>query len=292
MFALRSWPIERAKPLPIGSEVDSETVRWRDDETPLTISEVVAPGDRFYRLRMDPDLAVDIRDDRIVTRASVEYPKNTLDHFLADQVIPRVLAHAGAFVFHAGAVSMGDHALVFMGRSGRGKSTLCASFDQAGFELIGDDAMIASWEDELPQVRAVYPSLRLFPDSLDALIPGTAEASPMAHYSVKQRIEVKGVGDPARPAIPVTALFAIAPPSAEDGVAVRRLSAAAACMILVESSFALDPADLTRARQRLEEASRLAGLIPAFEISYPRDYARLAEVRDCIADKVTELERA
>jgi hypothetical protein len=59
-------------------------------------------------------------------------------------------------------------------------------------------------------------------------------------------------------------------------------------MTLVENSFSLDPSDLKMARTRMEKASQLAGRIPIFAISYPRDYARLPEVREAILANLTE----
>ena len=134
---------------------------------------------------------VDVLDDnRLLSTLKPGASKAEHDHFLADQVIPRLMAHAGSFVFHAGAVRLGETALVFMGESGRGKSTLVASFDQAGTALLGDDAMVLSTEDGVPAVRPVYPSLRLFPDSIAALMPAAQTAGPIAQHSTKERIEV------------------------------------------------------------------------------------------------------
>lgn len=238
---------------------------------------------------MDSELAVDAAiDGPIIVRASPTVPQATIDHFLADQVIPRLLAHTGSFVFHAGAVQLGHAALVFMGRSGRGKSTLVTSFDRAGLGLLGDDAMVLSTLDGVPHVRPVYPSLRLFPDSIEALMPGAATAGPVAHYSDKERIDVEVAGDAGLSPLPVQALFSIAPPSEGTDICIRPLSIADACIMLVESSFSLDPADLALAKNRLREATALATAVPAFEISYPRDYDRLPDVRAAIIDQVQD----
>jgi hypothetical protein len=182
--------------------------------------------------------------------------------------------------------------MLLVGSSGRGKSTLSASFDQAGFELLGDDAMIMSALETGVGVRAVYPSLRLFPDSIDAVMAGAATAGPIAHYSNKQRIDVAGTRDAELSPLKINALFSIAAPAQDDRIAFRRLSVAEACMTLVENSFALDPVDPVSARGRLRDASALARQVPAFEIAYPRDYARLPDVRQAILNQMNEIELA
>lgn len=176
-----------------------------------------------------------------------------------------------------------------MGLSGRGKSTLVSSFNQAGFALLGDDAMVVSSLDTIPRVRPVYPSLRLFPDSIEALMSGVVTAGSVAHYSTKQRIDVPVVSDAGDLPLSIKAIFSIAAPGQ---VGLRRLAVAEACMSLVENSFALDPSDTARARERLRDASTLAHHVPTFEISYPRDYARLPEVRQAILDQIAALEPA
>lgn len=289
MLALRNWRIERGNSPFRDDPAECEVSRWQDPATPLNIAKIATPDGAVHRLRMNSDLAIDVLPDgRLVAHSDGSVAQNTLDHFLADQVIPRVLAHRGAFVCHAGAVRCGDAALMFVGASGRGKSTLSASFILAGHALLGDDAMIVSWSDHMPHVRAVYPSLRLFPDSLEALMPDALTAGPMAHYSTKQRIDVDVVDDGDLPALPVRALFVIDAPAAEEAVSLCPLSIADACMALVESSFALDPNDLEQARSRLTAASRLAGAVPAFRLAFQRSFDLLPAVRQAILDAVPD----
>ena len=52
----------------------------------------------------------------------------TVHHLFTNQVQPLALSRQGKLVLHASAVAVGDIALAFAGESGRGKSTLAASF--------------------------------------------------------------------------------------------------------------------------------------------------------------------
>lgn len=293
MMTSTGWRVESGTPCKDILGAQDEVLRWQDPACSLSVSRIGALEDGFYRLRVGADLIADIwSDGRIVTRADPRISQSSVDHFLSDMVFPRLLAHAGTFVVHAGAVRVGDAAVMLMGNSGRGKSTLTTSFDNAAFAMLGDDAMIISSLDATPRVRPVYPSLRLFPDSIEALMPGAVTAGPARHYSTKQRIDVPLAPDAEDWPLPVSGIFAIAEPADDDQIAVRQLTVAETCMFLVESSFALDPADRTQARHRLEDASCLARQVPAFEISYPRDYARLPEVRQAILDQVAALKPA
>ena len=271
----------------LGDLHSPETISWRDDSGPLVVSYVDAPGAGHYRLRQGDQLIVDVCEPRrIVARAVAGTPKATLDHFLTDQVFPRVMAHEGQFIIHAAATRFGKNAVLFMGASGRGKSTLATSFDRAGLPLLGDDAMVISWSDGKPRAKAVYPSLRLFPDSMAALIPTGVSTSDIALHSAKQRVNFPAGEKRALHSLPVEAIFAIGAPTYDDRIHVRRLKIAEACIALIENSFALDPTDIERARDRLAKASEVARAIPAFEIFYPRDYERLPAVRSAILAKL------
>jgi hypothetical protein len=287
LLALRNWPVELSNSLFPDDTADGDVSRWQDSATPLSIARISTPDGAVHRLRMNSELAIDVfPDGRLVARSDGPVAQNTLDHFLADQVIPRILAHRGDFVCHSGAVRCDDAALMFVGASGRGKSTLAASFNLAGHALLGDDAMVVSWSNHIPHVRSVYPSLRLFPDALAALMPDAPTAGPMAQYSTKQRIDVEVADEGDLPPLPVRALFVIDAPTADGTIAICPLSVADACMALVGSSFALDPNDMEQAKSRLTAASRLASAVPAFRLAFERSFDLLSAVRQAIFDAV------
>jgi len=176
-----------------------------------------------------------------------------------------------------------------MGASGRGKSTLSASFARSGLTLMGDDAMVLAWVDGQPCANAVYPSLRLFPDSIDALYQNSIDTSEVASDTPKRRIELPiGDHDHAAP-VPIKALYQIGRPALDDSISLRPMSIAETCMAIVENSFALDPSDTARAKVRLGQASELARQTVAFEIIYPRVYDRLPDVRQAILEQMASI---
>lgn len=207
--------------------------------------------------------------------ANSDLPPHTLDHLYHDHVLPRVIAHQGDLVLHAGGLVIGSRAIAITAETGRGKSTLTASLHAAGHPILGDDALIVSRDDGTHQVRAVYPSLRLNPDSAAHLFPGEA-GRPMAHYSPKRHLPTGATAERAA----LAALFVLGEPA--DEIRARRLAPAEATMTIIANSFALDPTDKTRAREKMAKAAALAAAVPAWELCYPRDYARLPEVHATI----------
>lgn len=272
-----------------GAIFNDQTELWQDPSGPLRISRVGSSKNCQYRLQLDESLVVDVLPDRrMVIYATPEIPKSTIEHFLADQIMPRVIAQDGEFVLHSAAIRFGGGAILFLGTSGSGKSTLATSFQCDGFMLMGDDAVTISAE-RLPSAKALYASLRLFPDSIAALLPKGITSEDVAHYTDKQRLTIPVDDELEDESAAIMAIFVL-DESMDDSICVTRLSVANACMALLANSFALDPTDAQRARHRLDAASDLAGRIPAFTISYPRDFARLSEVRTAIVAQLTGLD--
>lgn len=287
--ALALWRLANSKVPQSQTSLFMEEYLWSDEG--LKIFRLGKTTDEHYRLQFSPEISFDVEcaTRMIWSNADNRLPATTARHLLYDQILPRVIAHTGSLVLHAGAFQDRGCAILALGKSGRGKSTLVASFNQAGQALIGDDASVISWCNGRPHVSAVYPSLRLLPDSISALLPPDIQSSDVAHYSPKQRIDLLSGQDGQDISAPIVAQFVIGAPAISESITLRRLTIAQACMAIIENSFALNPTDPEGARERMVKASTLARSIATFEISYPRDYARLPEVRQTILDQVGEL---
>lgn len=208
-----------------------------------------------------------------------EVSGDTFDHLLHDQVLPRVISHDGALVLHGGGVAINDRAVAIMAPTGSGKSTLSASLQRAGHSLLGDDALILDQSENGFTLSAVYPSLRLLPDSIAALFGAEAETRLMAQHSDKRHVVVKAT-EPTDVTVPLAALIFLAAPGPH--VCLRRITVAEACISLIANSFALDPTDRVWAADNMKRASTLAAHVPAYTLSYPRDYTRLPDVHAAI----------
>ncbi len=223
--------------------------------------------------------------DKVITIFDVadDATSEALVHLLNDHVAPRILAGAGDLVIHASAVEIDGRLAVFLGETGAGKSTLAASLHSAGHRLIGDDAIILSTERDTIAGQSVYPSLRLYPESISAVLGEGVESVPMAHYSEKQRLSLPTNEEPGSKPIPVGAFFFLIEDPSEQGVAAHTIAPALTCMGLIENSFALDTDDADAAATRFQAASKVVGNVQGYELSYPWDFELLPKVHAEIA---------
>jgi len=217
--------------------------------------------------------------------------EETLRHLLLDQVLPRLFAHRGRVVLHAGAVRVDGRAIAFLGDTGSGKSTLAASFHGVGFPLLSDDGLVLSHAEGLTSALPTYPSLRLWPDSVSRLYKKRPPLEPMAHYSSKQRVAVGKANDSVSNLMPLAAIYLLAP-TAETGsqkISISRLSPRDACVAMIGNSFQLDVTDISRAAGLLTTAAQVARTVPAFRLGYPRDFDLLPSVRAAILRTISVL---
>lgn len=236
----------------------------------------------FYRYEGLAEALIDFANRRIdLWPLAADCTEATLDHFLADVLLPGMLDHQGELVLHAGAVIIEGAAVLFVGASGRGKSTLTASFYAEGHTVLSDDGIIVTCTETGANAEAVYPGIRLLPMTLSALFADSIPTAEVAHYASKRRIVPDARMSPAN--FPAAALFFLSEQAGTGQVSISPMGAADACIGIVSKSFALDPSDKLRARNRIEQASHLANALPAFALDYPREISALPQVRQAIA---------
>lgn len=276
---ISSWSIIRGK----ASSAREGNLRliWGEDRGALAVltNEEVKTSPTFV-LRFNDIAQFEVlygSQEIVISLLNKDVSEATIQHLLFDQIWPRIISQRGSLVLHAAGVSSPDGAIIFVGQSGRGKSTLAASLHQRGFTLLGDDAMVMSAVDGEVQCNAVYRSLRLFPDSIATLLEQPTSLSAVADYTRKRHVHLP-VSENGNDDHRVQAIFFLNPDEDHASASVRAVLPGDACMRLVENSFWLDPTDIALSARKLKLASVLVNCVPTYQLAYPRDYSKLAEL--------------
>ncbi|MEZ5577322.1 MAG: hypothetical protein R3F44_17530 [Candidatus Competibacteraceae bacterium] len=238
-----------------------------------------------YLLRF-PDLA-DFRvsaDALHVTGFPVpEVSDATVQHLYLNQVLPLVLSKQGKLVFHASAVEVAGGALAFAAESGRGKSTLAASFAVSGFRFLTDDGLVVEPTADGHRILPSHPSIRLWEDSEAALIAPGVRTAPALPFTPKSRFlagdEIRFCDQPR----PLRRVYFLG----NDKVSTlefQRLSAAEALVEWVKHSFLLDVEEKPRLASHFDQVAKLANQPIHYRLDYPRRFEELAWVRAAIVE--------
>jgi hypothetical protein len=203
-----------------------------------------------------------------VVRAA-ETPDDTLRHVLLDFILPLVMTHRGELVLHASGVLLARGAILFMARSGSGKSTIAAGLAARGARVVADDAIALRESVDGPVAIGAYSGLRLWPD-----IPGGA----------KRRISP---GDSsmafADAPVPVAGIYLL-DPSPSGSIRIDPLPPREAVMSLVAHSYVLDWGDRDRLMRHLDSAIGCGRTVPVRRLAFPHDADRLEELCRLVLD--------
>jgi hypothetical protein len=212
-------------------------------------------------------------------------PPGVTDQLYLNQVLPLSLSKQGILVFHASSVEIEEDAVAFVAESGRGKSTLAASFATEGFRFLTDDGLVIRPENNCHYVWPSHPSLRLRPDSEAVLIPPDTASSPASKYAMKSRFlagpRLAFCSTPRR----LRQVFFLGDGSASS-ITFRRLSGSEVMLRWLRHSFLLDLDERTHLATHFEQLGKLAGDPGHFALDFPRRFDQLAKVRRAIVDHV------
>ncbi len=262
---------------------------WRDGQE-VVLSLARQGSDYWLRVPDRADFLLQLEPCRVlVSREGSSLDVATLEHLLLDQVLPRLLAQQGKLVIHASALAVAARAVLFLGPSGWGKSTLAGLLQRRGHTVLSDDCVQLNLHGRRFNAIPTYPSLRLYPDSLDAVFPDLTESTPVADYSEKRRVPVAPASG-AGSGVPVDALYLLGDPAEADStIRITPLRPAEICMALIKHSFRLDLSDRAASAKQLERCSEIARNVPAFRLDYPRDYATHDDLARALAQHLATL---
>lgn len=206
---------------------------------------------------------------------------HTLEHLFLNQVLPLAQSLQGDLVFHASAVSLNGAAIAFLGRSGRGKSTLAASFASAGQAFLTDDGLQLETRARGYWVHPSHPSIRLWNDSREALVHTGAVLSPPVQYTDKSRVLSDDQLTACREPMPLRRMYFLGEGEATD-VRIEPMSPREALIGLVNHSFMLDTSTAQVMARHFDALSQMAALPIFFTLDYPRRYDLLEQVRGAV----------
>ncbi len=219
-------------------------------------------------------------------------PLETIRHLFLDQVFPMVLSERGKTILHASAVATPVGAIVFLGESGQGKSTLCAAFGQQEFSVLTDDCLLLEQQENSLFGIPNYPGLRLWSDTVSELFGNETSLNPIAHYSDKRRLgsHNSSIRFCSR-RVPIRAIYSLVSAEKMPGaspIAIQPLGPAESLIELAKHRFCLGIDDIDKLRK---DYHRLSSIVKSLGTIHRLDYHRDLSLLPRIAATVLEHSR-
>ena len=214
----------------------------------------------------------------------------TTEHLYLNQVLPLAISKHGKLVFHGSAVEVAGGAIAFVAPSGRGKSTLAASFAVKGYRFLTDDGLVVEPTDRGYQTLPSHPSLRLWYDSHVRLLPNEPERASALAYTSKVRF-IAGTRlthcDEPRP---LRTAYFLGNGSATE-ITFRRLTEAETLLAWAKHSFLLDVEDRDLISAHFDRIATLANGLVCYDLDYPRLYDDLDRLIEAVVAHATSERR-
>lgn len=246
--------------------------------------------DGGYLLRF-PDLAdfeVSADGTEVVTYPMPDCDEETIAHLFINQLVPLALSRQGQPSFHASVVTVPGGAVAFLGESGAGKSTLAASFALDGSAFLTDDALLIEEQDGICLAHPSHASLRLWDDSVSALINNDIRRAGPISYTPKARLLAGDAlvhNDDLQRLLAAYVLTCREP----DEVVIEPVAGVERYMGWLKNSFLLDIEDDDLLQQHFDWTHRVSASVPTFTLDYPYEYAALPGVRQYVREHVASL---
>jgi hypothetical protein len=240
-------------------------------------------GSTYVRWDDVGEFVVSLDGHRVSCARFDEASEESFEVYLLGQALAFALVKSGFEPVHATCVVIDGQGVAFLGDSGYGKSSLAASFLEAGHQLLTDDILMPQRSCDGFQAYPGPPRIKLFPEMAQRFL-GHAGGVPMNSGTQKLIIALNSDRICNAP-VPLQAIYALVPPAqvaSHGAVRFRSLSPRESFVTLVRNTFNYVILDSDRLRRQFIEATGLATTVPVKEISYPRLAGALPAVRDAI----------
>jgi len=214
--------------------------------------------------------------------------KESFQVYALGQALCFALVKRGFEPLHATSVVINGSAVAFLGSSGFGKSSLAASFLEAGYQLLTDDLLLLRKNGA---GFCGYPGpcrIKLFPSVARAFLKANLGGVPMNNGTTKLVIPLfeNQVCRAATPLKAICVLTSARKVAGKRPVGLAPLPAKEAFVELLRGTFNRRLTDPERLQRQFAAVTQLIAKVPVFMLSYPRVLRRLPEVREVVLSKI------
>jgi hypothetical protein len=182
---------------------------------------------------------------------------------LLGRVMAILLRQRGWLPLHASGVRIGNATVLFLGRSGAGKSTTAAAFYLAGHQVITDDIGAVRLIDGRCIVQPGWPRVRLLEDSREMLTSATNLSSVL--QADKYTCSLEGPVPWER--MPLSRIYLL---DLNNRISTERLSPMIGAALLSQHSFVKRRRSTVEVmRAHLARCTEIAAIVPVFRLARP-----------------------
>jgi hypothetical protein len=201
--------------------------------------------------------------------------------YLVGPIFGFLLRIHGILCLHACAIAVGNKAILVSGRHRAGKSTLAASFADAGFPILSDDVVAIRPHRSGHLACPGYPLLRLWPDAVKYL-SNSSELPRITPTWDKRKLDL--MNPPYRfqsTPLPIAAVYLIQ--DGEGEIRAEDVGGVGRLMNLAANTYANELLDTDLRRSEFQQLARFAPSVPVRSL--------VRDIRDFLLDDIRSQSR-
>jgi hypothetical protein len=247
-------------------------------------SKFLRDGSTYLRWNGVGEFLISGDGDRITGLQHDAAQEESFQVYLLGQALSYALVRCGLEPLHATAIVVDGGAVVLLGSSGFGKSSLAACFLEAGHRLLTDDLLILQASSASVMAYPGPPRIKLFPQLARRFLPDAGSGVAMNSGTKKLILRLERVQSVVHP-VPLRGIYALPAPGSKvcsSAVRISVLPPGQSFLALVKNTFNNRIVSPARLERQFEAATTVAGLMPVKQVSFPRGLSRIAAVRDAL----------
>ena len=206
--------------------------------------------------------------------------------YLLGPVLGVVLRLKGITSLHASAFAIGSRAVALLGPGGAGKSTTAAAFARLGYPLVSEDVLALTDLGHRFVVRPGYPSLRLWPASVEMLFRSREALPPLTPNWDKRHLDLAEQGYRFQPEpLPLAAIYLLADRRSDASAPLlSAIPPRESLTALIGNTYASYATDARMQASDFDVLSRLVATVPMRRVNPHADPSHLSKLCDLIVD--------
>lgn len=203
-----------------------------------------------------------------------------LAEIIVRRVLPRLSVFHGRLPIHAATLADGSGAVMLLGSSGAGKSTMTAALAlHCGWDIFSDDMSVLGDEGRHVAFPTV-PGVSVWQQSRDALGLAPEDCLPLHSREGKVWYSPRMAGP--LPPQPLEVVILLSFDSDGGGIACKRLAGPSVLVGLSSQLVPFNGRDAGEIAGLMERFNRMGAAVPIYGLAYPRDYRALPDVVNTI----------
>ena len=228
--------------------------------------------------------------DQAGTHVWAMWPPDTLTledtaTYLLGPIMGFVLLLRSFVSLHACAIAVDNQAIALVGPAGSGKSTTAAGFAELGYAILAEDVVTLREQGAMFMVQPGYPSIRLWPCSVEALYGETATLPKLTPTWDKRYLDLtQKKYEFQKEPLPLAAIYLLEERADDPAPFVRELSASDGLMSLIANTYATYLMDREMRAREFALLNRVLKSVPIRRITPHVDARRIGELCSTIVE--------